>query len=56
MLKAFESFLNDESGLEISEYAVGAALIIVALVVVFQSLGGEISNVIGKITAVLNGS
>jgi pilus assembly protein Flp/PilA len=35
-------FLKDESGLELSEYAVAAALIAIAAVGAFQLLGGNI--------------
>ena len=36
----------DETGLELSEYAVAAALIAVALVTAFTALGTTIGNVI----------
>jgi pilus assembly protein Flp/PilA len=39
----FRKFLKDESGLELSEYAVAAALIALAAVVAFQTLGTQIS-------------
>ncbi len=46
-------FLRDESGLELSEYAVAAALIALAAVGAFQLLGGNIKvaidNLSGKI-------
>jgi len=44
-------FLRDESGLELSEYAVAAALIALAVVLAFTTLGTNISN---KITALAN--
>jgi len=37
-------FLNDESGLELSEYAVAAALIALATVAAFQLLGANIGS------------
>jgi pilus assembly protein Flp/PilA len=43
-------FLKDESGLELSEYAVAAALIAVAAVGVFQALGVRIGVVIENLT------
>ena len=47
-------FLRDETGLELSEYAVAAALIAIAAVVAFQLLGqniaGAINTLAGKIT------
>ncbi len=46
-IKSF--FLNDETGLELSEYAVAAALIAVACVVAFTALNGGITTTIGKL-------
>lgn len=37
-------FLKDESGLELSEYAVAAALIALAVIAGFQLLGGNIDT------------
>jgi pilus assembly protein Flp/PilA len=39
----FKQFLKDETGLELSEYAVAAALIAVAAAGVFTALGDAIS-------------
>jgi Flp pilus assembly pilin Flp len=39
----FKKFLRDESGLELSEYAVAAALIAIAAAGVFTALGDSIS-------------
>ncbi|MGA9995505.1 MAG: hypothetical protein WBP93_08830 [Pyrinomonadaceae bacterium] len=44
-------FFRDETGLELSEYAVAAALIALATVGAFQLLGG---NITGKITTLAN--
>jgi pilus assembly protein Flp/PilA len=44
-------FLSDESGLELSEYAVAAAMIALATVAAFQLLGSSITS---KITDVAN--
>ena len=38
----FEKFLKDEAGLELSEYAVAAALVAIAAIVAFQTLGTQI--------------
>lgn len=38
----FKTFWKDESGLELSEYAVAAALVAIAAVVAFQTLGANI--------------
>ena len=43
----FKKFFTDESGLELSEYAVAAALVAIAVVGVFVALGEVIE---GKIT------
>lgn len=49
----FKSFLKDETGLELSEYAVAAALVALAAVAAFQLLGtkiaGAIDTLAGKI-------
>ena len=44
-------FFRDETGLELSEYAVAAALIALATVTAFQLLG---TNITGKITSLAN--
>jgi pilus assembly protein Flp/PilA len=44
-----KSFLRDDSGLELSEYAVAAALIALAVVAAFTALGGNISGVINNL-------
>jgi pilus assembly protein Flp/PilA len=41
-----KNFLRDETGLELSEYAVAAALIALAVVGVFTTLGTNIKGVI----------
>jgi len=41
-------FLTDESGLELSEYAVAAALITLAVIATFGTLGGNINTVINS--------
>jgi Flp pilus assembly pilin Flp len=43
-----KNFFRDETGLELSEYAVAAALVAMAVVVAFSALGTAID---GKITA-----
>ena len=39
-----KSFLRDETGLELSEYAVAAALVALAVVGVFTTLGDDIKD------------
>ena len=41
-----KNFWNDETGLELSEYAVAAALVALAAVAAFTTLGGKISTAI----------
>ncbi|HEX8651852.1 MAG TPA: Flp family type IVb pilin [Pyrinomonadaceae bacterium] len=44
-----KNFLRDETGLELSEYAVAAALIALAVVGVFSTLGKNINTVISNL-------
>jgi pilus assembly protein Flp/PilA len=44
--KMIQSFLRDETGLELSEYAVAAALVTLAVVAAFGTLGANIKTVI----------
>ena len=46
-------FLKDETGLELSEYAVAAALVALAAVVAFQTLGTNISTKIDELAGKL---
>lgn len=46
---AMRRFLKDESGLELSEYAVAAALVTLAVIVAFTTLGTNINDVIGNL-------
>jgi pilus assembly protein Flp/PilA len=47
-------FLLDESGLELSEYAVAAALVAIGAVTVFAALGDAIGVKIDDLAAILN--
>jgi pilus assembly protein Flp/PilA len=49
------NFLRDETGLELSEYAVGAALIAIVCVVAFRGLGTTIASRIDTLSATING-
>jgi pilus assembly protein Flp/PilA len=49
------NFLRDETGLELSEYAVAAALIAIVCVVAFRDLGTAIANRIDTLSATING-
>ena len=46
-------FFADETGLELSEYAVAAALVALAAVVAFQTLGTNISTKIDELAGKL---
>jgi pilus assembly protein Flp/PilA len=45
-----KTFLKDESGLELSEYAVAAALITLAVLATFTTLGSNIKVVISNLS------
>jgi pilus assembly protein Flp/PilA len=47
-MNTIKNFINDETGLELSEYAVAAALIALAVITAFTDLGAAIAT---KITA-----
>jgi Flp pilus assembly pilin Flp len=56
-MNAIKKFFADETGLEMSEYAVAAAIVIVAAVAVWSQLGSAIAVKIGQLrTAVETGS
>ncbi len=46
-----KEFLRDETGLELSEYAVAAALVTLAVMATFTSLGSNITDVIGNLAS-----
>ena len=48
-------FFRDESGLELSEYAVAAALVAIAAVIAFTTLGNVISSKINTLAATISG-
>lgn len=47
----FKQFLLDESGLELTEYAMAAALVTLAVVASITSLGTNITSVIGNLAS-----
>ena len=49
-----KKFLRDETGLELSEYAVAAALIAMAVVAAFTLLGSSISTKITTLSDVIS--
>lgn len=52
-MKVFKNFLSDETGLELSEYAVAAALVSLAAIAAFQLLGGNVSAKISELAGKL---
>jgi pilus assembly protein Flp/PilA len=48
-------FFRDETGLELSEYAVAASLVAIAVVAAFTALGTAISTRINGLAATING-
>jgi Flp pilus assembly pilin Flp len=53
-MKNFFTFAQNETGLELSEYAVAAALIAIAVVLVFTQLGGSIVAALNLLTSILS--
>lgn len=51
-----KKFLRDETGLELSEYAVAAALVAIAVVGAFGLLGEAITGKINELTGHINGA
>jgi pilus assembly protein Flp/PilA len=49
-------FFRDETGLELSEYAVAAALVILVAAGAFSALGGSIDGVITQLNDAVNGT
>ena len=50
-MNTIKNFFNDETGLELSEYAVGAALIAIAAAAAFVALGDKITAAITQLVA-----
>ena len=48
-----KKFLRDETGLELSEYAVAAALVAIAVVGAFTALGGAITTRIQELVTAI---
>ncbi len=56
MKKLVKRFWNDEQGLELSEYAIMAALIVVALLTIIGTLSGAIGDAFTALTNAIKGS
>jgi len=50
-MNTIKKFFKDETGLELSEYAVAAGLIILAVVLAFTSLGSAIGAAINTLVS-----
>jgi pilus assembly protein Flp/PilA len=50
-----KTFIDDEGGLTVVEYAVAGGLIAVAVIAAFTALGTQVGLKIGAITTVLGG-
>jgi len=48
-MNTIKNIIKDETGLELSEYAVGAALIAIAAAAAFAALGGKITDAINAL-------
>ena len=53
-ITSLKRFLSDESGLELSEYALAAALVAIGAVALFAALGDAIGDKIDDLAAILN--
>lgn len=54
-MNMIKNFLTDESGLELSEYAVAAALVALAVITAFTELGTAIATKIGELKTKIGG-
>lgn len=48
-MKPINNFYSDESGLELTEYAVAAALVVIAIVVALTDLGDAMANTMNSL-------
>ena len=55
-MNALKNFWYDEKGLELSEYAVGAGLITIAVAMAFTSLGSSITAALNTLTSDIKSS
>jgi pilus assembly protein Flp/PilA len=54
-VEMIKRFFRDETGLELSEYAVAAALVVAGVVVAFTTLGNSITTGIGSLANTITG-
>ncbi|EDK29276.1 MULTISPECIES: Flp family type IVb pilin [Vibrio] len=50
-LKSCKEFMNDEEGLTVIEYVIGAAMLVLGLTTIFSGIGNTLSN---KLSAIVN--
>jgi pilus assembly protein Flp/PilA len=53
-MKQRGQFFRNESGLELSEYAIAAALLALAVILAFTLLGGSITGALNKLADILS--
>ncbi len=53
-MKSLKNFLKDETGLELSEYAVAAAIVVAGLVAAFSDLGTAIKTKITNLKTTIS--
>jgi Flp pilus assembly pilin Flp len=53
-MKPINNLCSGESGLELSEYAIAAALLALAVILVFTSLGNSITGTLNALANLLN--
>lgn len=55
LLKNIKDFINDEEGLTVIEYVIGAAMLVLGLTTIFSSIGTtlatKLSAIVGLITS-----
>jgi pilus assembly protein Flp/PilA len=50
-LKSCKEFMNDEEGLTVIEYVIGAAMLVLGLTTIFSGIGNTLSD---KLSAIVN--
>lgn len=55
-MNTIKKFFGDETGLELSEYAVAAAIIVAAVIAAFTGLGTAITTRINALASSITGS
>ncbi|EAQ52910.1 MULTISPECIES: Flp family type IVb pilin [Vibrio] len=51
LLKNIKEFMNDEEGLTVIEYVIGAAMLVLGLTTIFSGIGNVLS---AKLSAIVN--